>query len=385
MRPRNTHLCLAAFVAVFSHGVPHAFADPGTLSVCIDTASATAARDEAVARQSASRESLTVKVHRFDSSDNDEGFGARDFRALLAKQCDIVMGYPVDRTGGTAPFGLSITAAYDQTGFVLATTAPLPDTGLGGLPADTLVAVTYGAVPNLYFVTYRALQSDIEMSEDATLHALTSGHAKAAMLWQPTMAAYLAAHQGAPIRVRPLVEPHARFDIVALYGPGGAAAAQHFQDGLAPPKASVPNRATPGRFGQRGAMPFLHLASAVSDGQDASAASVPALYTADQARAGERKYADDCAQCHGGALEGQSGPALKGKLFASVKTGFTVGDILNFMAVNMPATQPGSLSHDDYTDIMAYVLAQNGFPAGATALNFAGGAQSKVPLLYHGK
>jgi polar amino acid transport system substrate-binding protein len=50
----------------------------------------------------------------------------------------------------------------------------------------------------------------------------------------------------------------------------------------------------------------------------------------------------------------------------------------------MPATQPGSLSHDDYTDIMAYVLAQNGFPAGSAALTFDAGTQSQVPLLYHG-
>ncbi len=84
-------------------------------------------------------------------------------------------------------------------------------------------------------------------------------------------------------------------------------------------------------------------------------------------------------------MEGVSGPALTGKLFASDKANLSVGDILTFIAVNMPATQPGSLPPDDYVQVMAYILQQNGYPAGTTALEFEPGKASKVPLRYHGQ
>jgi mono/diheme cytochrome c family protein len=350
-----------------------------TLSVCIDQASATAPRDLALAQRVAQFQNLALRVHRFDGAGDDDGLEAKDFRALLAGQCDLVLGFPVDATGGEAPSGLAMTAPYDQTGYVLATAPPLPSTGLADLPAGTEVAVTYGAVPNLYFVTHRNVQADIELTEEATLKALIDGREKAAMLWQPTVTVYQAAHPGAKFSVHDLAEPHARFNIVALYAPTGAAVAARFEAGM-PRKSGMLDGGAPHRFGLGADSPrrFVKLASVDVD-------AVPALYTSAQASAGAQKYSDNCAQCHGDALEGQAGPALKGNLFASAKSAFSVGDIMNFMAINMPATQPGSLSHDDYTDIMAYVLAQNGYPAGSTALTFEGGSASHVPLRYYGK
>jgi polar amino acid transport system substrate-binding protein len=371
---------LGLAAAAMSPGGAGAVAAPG-LSVCIDTASATAPRDQALAQTVATRESLALTVFRFDSSDDDEGMDSRQLSALLAKHCDLIMGYPMDRTGGAPPDGLAVTAPYDQTGFVLATIPPLPATGLADLPQDTVVSVTYGSVGNLYFLSHHNVQSDIELSEAATLAALTAGKVQAAILWQPDMTAYLTTHPASKIRVQALAEPHARFDIVALYGPSGADAAARFAAALTPPRTSgTLIDGTTRRIGLAAPLAYVHQAADTT----ADASSIPALYTASQAHAGGLKYADDCAQCHGAALEGQAGPALKGKLFASVKTGFSVGDILSFMSVNMHATQPGSLSHDDYTDIMAYVLAQNGFPAGSAALTFDAGTQSQVPLLYHG-
>jgi polar amino acid transport system substrate-binding protein len=351
------------------------------LSVCIDTASAAAPRDQAAAEAAAQRQNLTLAVHHFDGSGDDEGFSLKEFKALLAHDCDLVMGYPIDSTGGQPPSGLSVTAPYDQTGYTLVTADPLPSTGLADLPEGTEVAVTYGAVPNLYFVTHHNVSSDIHLSEDDTLAALVSGKVRAAMLWQPTIAVYLAAHETAPFSYHALAEPHARYNIVALYAPKGAEAAAQFQAGMAAPKKSGMNEAPALRH--FGARRFVQLAADLT-GEGGNGA-VPALYTDAQAKQGTQKYADNCAQCHGDALQGQSGPALKGPLFASVKSAFSVGDILTFMSINMPATQPGSLSHDDYVQIMAYVLAQNGYPAGQAALTFDGGSASKVPLLYHGK
>ena len=374
---------LASATAILVGGVlAHGAARAADFSVCIDSASAAAARDQALAESVARQEDLTLSVHKFDGSGEDEGFGVKEFRALLAKSCDLVLGFPVDTTGGEAPPGLSMTSPYDQTGFGLVTANAAPANTLADLPKDTDVAVTYGTVPNLYFPTHHNIASDIHLSEAETLKALTDGHVKAAMVWQPTWAQYEAANPSPPFSFHPLAEPHARWNIVAIYAPKGAAAARQFEDGLA---ALRKPRHAALHFGHLPRRPFVDLAAVTVKEGNAAVAGVPALYTAAQAKSGAAKYDDQCAQCHGPTLEGQSGPALKGELFASVKTGFSVGDILTFMAINMPATQPGSLSHDDYTDIMSYVLQQNGFPAGTAALSYEDGMKSKVPLLYHGK
>jgi mono/diheme cytochrome c family protein len=112
-------------------------------------------------------------------------------------------------------------------------------------------------------------------------------------------------------------------------------------------------------------------------------AAVPALYTAAQARSGQRVYEDKCASCHGKQEQGLVGPALKGPIFASPKANYTVRDIFLFLSVNMPAYAPGSLRPAQYVDVMSFLLQQNGFPAGTVRLTATMASTSAVPLLYH--
>ena len=93
-----------------------------------------------------------------------------------------------------------------------------------------------------------------------------------------------------------------------------------------------------------------------------------AYYTSAQAAAGAKAYAQSCSQCHGAHLEGVSGPALKG---AAMHGSQAVADIYGFMAQQMPAGAPGSLKTDTYVAIAAYLLAQNGHPAGKKPLTAA--------------
>ncbi len=85
-----------------------------------------------------------------------------------------------------------------------------------------------------------------------------------------------------------------------------------------------------------------------------------------------------------GQPAGYSGPALKGKDFADPSYNFHVSDIFNFVSKQMPAATPGSLSHEEYEQIMAFILQQNGYPAGPKALVYAEAEKSSVPIRYHG-
>lgn len=98
---------------------------------------------------------------------------------------------------------------------------------------------------------------------------------------------------------------------------------------------------------------------------------------------GDKQFAQSCAQCHGEQLEGGAGPALTGPTFdtLSKKVGANVGDIFTYMTTNMPLNEPASLSHDQYVNIMAYILSKNGYKAGGKALTFKIAEQSKAPII----
>ena len=96
----------------------------------------------------------------------------------------------------------------------------------------------------------------------------------------------------------------------------------------------------------------------------------PALYTDAQAQAGAAVYSQACAACHGQQLEGVAAPALKGSAFGEMANaqGLTADALLDVIANTMPQSDPGSLKPDDYNAVTAYILQQNGYPSGSTAL-----------------
>ena len=99
-------------------------------------------------------------------------------------------------------------------------------------------------------------------------------------------------------------------------------------------------------------------------------AAKPALYTDAQATAGAQTYASSCAACHGAALKG----APFGEM--STAQSLTAATLLDVIANTMPQSDPGSLKPEEYAAVTAYILQQNGYPAGATALA-AGSAGAK--------
>jgi S-disulfanyl-L-cysteine oxidoreductase SoxD len=92
------------------------------------------------------------------------------------------------------------------------------------------------------------------------------------------------------------------------------------------------------------------------------------VYTADQAKRGEQIYKDNCAACHGEDLSGSGPmPALAGPDF--IGNWKTVGDLFEKTHTSMPASNPGSMTEQQTSDVIAFMLAKSNFPAGTTELS----------------
>lgn len=93
------------------------------------------------------------------------------------------------------------------------------------------------------------------------------------------------------------------------------------------------------------------------------------VYTTGQADRGKSTYATECASCHGATLDGGgAAPPLAGADFKSSWNGMTAGDLFDKTQTTMPADQPGHLTRQQTADILAFLLASNGFPAGSKEL-----------------
>ena len=91
-------------------------------------------------------------------------------------------------------------------------------------------------------------------------------------------------------------------------------------------------------------------------------------YNAIQAARGNAVYTQHCEACHGVAMKGADAPPLTGVDFRAAWIGATVGDMFERIRNTMPATDPKSLSAQQYADLIAAILAANGYPAGAAEL-----------------
>ena len=93
-----------------------------------------------------------------------------------------------------------------------------------------------------------------------------------------------------------------------------------------------------------------------------SAAQDVTAYAASQAQQGAALYRQQCAVCHGDALEGGAGPALKGIAFDAMaaREHLTPRSLLEVMTRTMPMSAPGSLKQQDYAALTAFIVQQSG-------------------------
>ncbi|HLH00065.1 MAG TPA: cytochrome c [Bryobacteraceae bacterium] len=109
----------------------------------------------------------------------------------------------------------------------------------------------------------------------------------------------------------------------------------------------------------------LVLLAAIASGQS----SQPGVFSADQAKHGQRIVGEKCGACHGNDLDGgQEAPALKGDPFWSEWDQQTARSLYSRIISTMPPDSPGTLDEKDVIDIVAFIVHENGVPQSSKAV-----------------
>jgi mono/diheme cytochrome c family protein len=92
------------------------------------------------------------------------------------------------------------------------------------------------------------------------------------------------------------------------------------------------------------------------------------VYSAAQADRGKAVYATHCVRCHGDDLGLSRAYPLAGERFIDHWEAKTLEHLLRLIRAMPPGAEAGTVGENDKRDVMAYLLQQNGFPAGSTEL-----------------
>ena len=93
------------------------------------------------------------------------------------------------------------------------------------------------------------------------------------------------------------------------------------------------------------------------------------------ASTGSTVFANSCAVCHGTNGQGGVGPALwgpnatLGKYAGTTLFNNNAQAMLNFISTNMPLSAPGSLTHQQYIDLLCYILIQDNQVSSSNTFN----------------
>jgi mono/diheme cytochrome c family protein len=105
------------------------------------------------------------------------------------------------------------------------------------------------------------------------------------------------------------------------------------------------------------------------------------VYTEDQAKRGEAVATKLCVSCHGPDLSGgEAGPTLVGLEFLGNWNALSVADFFDRVQATMPADAPGTLTPQQTSDVTAYVLKLNKYPAGTGELPTDLAALKKITI-----
>lgn len=102
-------------------------------------------------------------------------------------------------------------------------------------------------------------------------------------------------------------------------------------------------------------------------------------YAENQTTSGSQLYAQNCASCHGPKLKGGAGPALIGSSWNGMYGGAKLLTVWGEIHGPMAQDAGTSFSEQQSLDILAFLLKQNGLPAGGEALTNMRALNRRLP------
>ncbi|MEB2591481.1 transporter substrate-binding domain-containing protein [Burkholderia multivorans] len=401
MNLRLPHLAAACALASGAAltAVPAAAAP---VRVCSLPGTPTAALDKAVAREAFRTAGVvaTFAAPGVDGSD-DDGVSTHELVRLLERDCDVLAGFPRSAIADASDTTLLFSQGYLRSGYVSVTRRDAAASTSG----REIVAATYASPAQLIAVQQQNAHFDLETTSEQTVAAVATGRAHRAIVWYPAVVAYQAAHPKQTFRIAPTSSPYTAWQLTFAFAPRSASLQQRIDTALAQMKRdgrlaaltrkwTLPANALEARDAD--AMPpvaggimragFVRARGLPAGGGfiriAASTAEHAPTFDAAQVEHGRTLYGNACAKCHGADLEGNTAPALSGPSFAPLShSHLTIGGVFGYMATNMPADQPGKLKDDEYADLMAFLLASNGYVAGKSKLTADTARASTAPLV----
>ena len=121
----------------------------------------------------------------------------------------------------------------------------------------------------------------------------------------------------------------------------------------------------------------MSFSSALQAGQSRTVSD--GVYTQEQARRGQAVF-QICVPCHGATLGGGLGPPLTGADFISHWSGAPLSDLVTKIQSTMPQSDPGTLSPQQTSDVVAYILQVGKYPAGTSDLSTNEAALKEIAL-----
>jgi mono/diheme cytochrome c family protein len=104
------------------------------------------------------------------------------------------------------------------------------------------------------------------------------------------------------------------------------------------------------------------------------------VYTAEQATRGKAVIERHCTSCHGEDLSGMEGPALVGSSFLLNWEPRNLDMLFTKIRDSMPPEAVTDVTDEEKLDAIAYLLQQNGFPAGTSELSRESGALARITM-----
>lgn len=96
-------------------------------------------------------------------------------------------------------------------------------------------------------------------------------------------------------------------------------------------------------------------------GTEPPTAATAGYYTAEQGMRGTEVFDQRCGGCH-------TEREFSGRLFETSWGGKSLFEFFDYIRSAMPHDDPGALSDQEYVDVVAFVLQNNGYPTGGNEL-----------------